>query len=370
MPYSKYLPTILFLITSMDIVNLRLLLKEEYSYQDTTKDIFLTELESIFKAHKNCSDTELVIYEGKCAGRMCENCGKKGYRFVGNKSKNYFDLLFETEGDDIKDIYHCEQFKIFERIEVLGTRASIEINLDDQVTFNKTPEYWSKVYAADKAWKEIITTPPMLMDFKDLCYWVDKNAVTDSLIGSFDVFDGTGIMRWSPFSMLYADLKRVRSYITNHIEEIKLANLQSKHIQTEQDLIDWLVKYEDIHEEASSDLKYGFVKGNGYFSLYAKTPIYFNDPVFDETQCFFKFFQDHFDDVFQKYSVYLDVDNTILFNTRGKIADGEAIFSLKFHLAYRKTMENLGIEVPFFLNKKEYSFDYGSIILQKNWLQS
>ena len=346
---NSYLQTVLQYFRLMDISNLQRCLKDEYSYQDTTKEIFLNKVESIFKAYKNSNDIELIVYEGKCAGRMCDNCGKKGYRFVGNKSKNYFDLLFETEGDDIKDIYHCEQFKIFERIEDLGTRATIEIDLDDQVTFDKTPEYWSKVYAADDAWKEIITTPPRLIDFNDLCYWVDKHSITDSLIGSFDMFEG--IMKWSAFSSLYADLKEVRSYITNHIEELELANHQANQIQTEQDLIDWLVKYEDIHGEASTIIKYCFVKINGNFRLYIKNPILFNDPVFDATLCFMKYFQDHFDDVFQKYSTYTDVENSILYNTAGRRADGVAIFSLKYHLANRKALAEVGIEVPFYLSR-------------------
>jgi hypothetical protein len=333
----------------MDIDKLRLYLKDEYTYQDTTKEIFLSKISAIFNSCKKLKDTELIIYKCKCGGKTCDNCGKPGYRFVGNISKNHFDLIFETEGDDIKDIYHCEQFKIFERIEDLGTRVSIEINLDDQVTFIKSPEYWSKVYAAKNAWSEIITTPPRQIDFQDLCYWVDKHAITDTLIGSYDLFDG--IMKWTAFSSLYADLKDVRSYISNHIEEFKLANYQAKQIQTEQHLIDWLVKYEDIHEGASTIIKYCFVKLNGNFRLYVKNPILFNDPMFNETFCFMKYFQDHFDEVFQKYSTYTDEENSILYNTAGRRADGVAVFSLKFHLANRKALAEVGIDVPFYLSR-------------------
>lgn len=347
---SCYLQTILKFFASLDIANLRHFLKEEYSYQETTKEIFLTEVESIFEAYKNSGNTELIIYKGACAGKRCDNCGKMGYRFVGNKSKNYFDLLFETEGDDIKDIYHCEQFKTFDQIEDLGARAKIEINLDDQVTFIKTPEYWSKVYAARTAWSEIITTPPRQIDYQDLCYWVDKNAVTDSLIGSYDINDET--MNWTAFSSLYADLKEIRAYIARHIEDFSLANYLAKQIQSEQHLIDWLVKYEDIHAEASTIVKYCFVKGNGYFSLYAKNPILFYDTIFDETFRFIKYFQDHFDDVFLKYSTYTDQENSILYNTGGGRSHCTAVFSLKFHLAHRKAMEELGTDVPFYLNRR------------------
>lgn len=359
MKMESYLSRILNCFKSMDIGRLRQDLNENYNYQDTTQEIFLNEVEKIFEALNYSDDTELIIYPGKCDGKMCVNCGKKGYRFVGNQSKNYFDLLFETDGDDIKDIYHCEQFKIFDHIEGLGTRAEIEINLDDQTTFNKTQEYWSKVYAANKAWSEIITEPPRQLDFSELCYWVDKNTLTDLMIGSFSLFQSTDLtnMKWTPFSMLYADLTEITSYISNHIKDFKLANYQAMQIQTEQDLINWIVKYEDIHEKAPYDLKYCIEKENENFRLFPKNPILLFDPIFDATFSFFKFFQDHFDDIFLKYSTYIDDDNSIIFNTGGKRSYGVANFSLKFHLAHRKAMEDLGTEVPFFLNQKDKDND-------------
>ena len=350
MKTKSYIQTILANFASMDIDNLRLFLKDEYTYQDTTKELFLNEIASIFEAHKNSGDTELIIFKGKCVGKTCENCGKQGYRFVGNHSRNYLDLLFEMNGEDITDIYSCAQFNTFEQIDDLGTRTRIVINIDNQVDFDKTPEYWSAVYAATKAWSEIITTPPRQVDFDELCYWIDKNAVAYSLTESYEVFDEE--MTWSPFSNLYADLTAIRSYISDHMEEFKLANFQSKQIQTEQDLIDWIVKYEDIHAEASSNLKYCVVKERGNFRLFPKNPILLCDPIFDDTFSFFKFFQGHFDDIFLKYSTYIDEENSIFYNTGRSRIDGNANFSLKFHLAHRKAMEELGTDVPFYLNKR------------------
>ncbi len=334
----------------MDIARLQLYLKDDYTYQDTTKETFLNEIESIFEAHKNSGDTELIIYKGKCGGITCENCGKQGYRFVGNHSKNYFDLLFEMNGEDITDIYSCARFNTFDQIDNLGTRTRIIISLDNQVAFDKTPEYWSTVYAATKAWSEIITTPPRQIDFEELCYWIDKNAVAYSLTESYEVFDE--VMQWSRFSNLYCELTEIRLYIFSYIEEFKEANCQAKQIQTEQDLIDWIVKYEDIYAEASSNLKYCVVKERGNFRLFPKNPILLCDPIFDDTFSFFKFFQGHFDDIFLKYSTYIDEDNSIFYNTGRSRIDGNANFSLKFHLAHRKAMEELGFDVPFYLNRR------------------
>ena len=114
----------------MDIGKLRLYLKDEYTYNNLTKEIFLNEIEGVFEAYKNSGDTELHIFNGACASKTCDNCGLKGYRFVGNNSKNYMDLLFVMEGDDIIDIFDCVQFKSEVEIEGLKTKTDIFYDLD------------------------------------------------------------------------------------------------------------------------------------------------------------------------------------------------------------------------------------------------
>jgi len=131
---NTYIQSILNYFTSMDIDNLRLHLQDKYTYEDTTKELFLNQIASVFEAYKYSGDTELLLFEGACNsdGKNCPNCGIKGYRFVGNNSKNYMDFLFETEGDDIKDIFSCEQFKTIVEIEDLGTKAEFDIDLNNQ----------------------------------------------------------------------------------------------------------------------------------------------------------------------------------------------------------------------------------------------
>jgi hypothetical protein len=347
---SSYIKTILNNFASMNIENLRLFLNEDILYQDTTKAVFLDQVESIFEAHKNSGDTQLLIYTGNCGSKLCVNCGKKGYRFLGNNSKNYLDLVFETTEDDITDIFYCQRFKTHVELDKLGVRGEIEVNLDEQVTYEKTPEYWSKVYAATEALSEIITTPPRVVNFNELEYWINKNEVTDTLIGSYDFTEPQ--MKWSPFSSLYADLKNIREYIDSCLDAFKQANSEAKQIETEQDLVDWIVKYEDIHEAASINFKYNWVKEKKRYKLYPNNPLFLSDPIFEETFSFFKFFQEHFDDIFIKYSTYIDDENTILYNNGGSSSFGVSHFSLKYHLAHRKAQEEIGTEVPFYLKKR------------------
>jgi hypothetical protein len=104
MDNGSYIQTILNAFSSMDIAMLRNQLKDEYSYQDATKDIFLNEIEKFFKRRKDAGDTKLIIYEGECTDETCPDYGKRGYRFIGNRSRNYIDFVFKTEKDDIINI--------------------------------------------------------------------------------------------------------------------------------------------------------------------------------------------------------------------------------------------------------------------------
>jgi len=52
MKQNTYLLALLSCFSSMDINKLRIILKDKYSYQNTTKEIFLKEIEAIFQLIK------------------------------------------------------------------------------------------------------------------------------------------------------------------------------------------------------------------------------------------------------------------------------------------------------------------------------
>jgi len=338
----------------MDIANLRLHLKDEYTYQEVTKEMFLNEVEKIFEDFKNSGDTELLFYKGACAGEGCENCGMKGYRFVGNNSKNYIDLLFETEGDNIKDITNCSVFKTNVEVDDLGNSASINFNLDDRVTFKRTPDYWAKVYAASAAYNEIITRPPERLNFEKLSYWLDKNTVTDSLIGSYSIFKSR--MRWTPFSKLYDELKKSRDYISRYNNDIRQANSSKDMLKTEQELIDWIFTYEALYEAAPFDLTFSFEKeGDGYI-FNRRDEFILCGEEFDQTYGFIHFYKENHENLFQKYNTYTYQEQDELREKAGYEEGSDDLFSLKFHLEHRKVMEELGINIPLYVNKEIMPF--------------
>lgn len=344
----SYLQSILHSFTQMDITILRRYLKDEYTYEETTKEIFLNEIEAIFEAHRNSGDTELWLYPGICNGKTCPNCGKKGYRFMGNNSKNYTDLIFEVEGDDIKDIYSCEEFKPNTKITGLGMRASIDIQLDERASFPKTPDYWAKVYAAQDAYNELVTNPARNLSFEEMKYWLDKHALLYNRLGGYEVFEPQ--MRWTPFLSCYYDLKGLVSFVSENDDEIRQANQQFKEISGEKELIDWILKYETVYKKGTLDLLF-MVTENGDEIYFKRAEQYlFNGEIFNEAMNFIDSFFNNNIKLLEKYSIYTKEEENELYRAENPASDLANIDTLRFHLEQRKEFEKLGISLPLFVN--------------------
>jgi hypothetical protein len=349
--HNSYYKTILSYFQSMDIEKLRLYLKDEYTYQDTTKEIFLEKVQEVFESYRIAGDTELVFYPGKCGveNNLCDNCGKSGYRFVGNNSGDYIDFIFEIEGNDIKDIYDCSRFKTDVDVKNLNEQRDIYIKLEDKVTFVKSPEYWVKVNAALLAYSEIITIPARMLDFDELCYWVEKHSITNQKIGDYDIFKPS--MKWSPFSSLYAELKEIKNYILKHLNNFEIAKRKLKNAITEEQIIEWVLKFEPLHEEAPFDLKYQLEKKEDCYIFQKRNPIYFHGVELTLAIYFLKTYQENETELLSKYNTYTQEEEVDAFNNDDAFNTKTDITSLKFHLQKRKALAEIGIEIPYYINK-------------------
>lgn len=351
MVQNSYHKTILSYFQTMDIEKLRMYLKDEYTYQDTTKEIFLEKVQEVFESYKIAGDTELVFYPGKCGveNNLCDNCGKSGYRFVGNNSGDYIDFIFEIEGNDIKDIYDCSRFKTDVDVKNLNEQRDIYIKLEDKVTFVKSPEYWVKVNAALLAYSEIITIPARMLDFEELSYWLEKHSITNQKIGDYDIFKPS--MKWSPFSSLYAELKEIKNYILNHLNDFEIANSEHKNATNEEQYIQWILKFETLYKEAPFDLKYQFEKEEHYYIFQKRNPIYFHSEELTLAIYFLKSYQENETKLLSKYNTYTREEEVDAFNNDDAFNANADITSLKFHLQKRKAMAEIGITIPFYIVK-------------------
>jgi hypothetical protein len=345
---AEYIQTILNAFSSLDIESLRFHIKD-YHYQDTTKTVFLRALEKVFVNFKHAKDTALIIYEGKCSGKSCPNFGKRGYRFVGNYSKRYLDLIFETEGDDILDIYNCAKFKSNEKVNKHQFKLEVKIQEDEKLSFIKTMEYLAKLNAATIAWNEIVNTPPRFVNFEELCYWVDKHSVAYEMFEDKEPFDFP--MKWSPFLLIYPELYRFKEYLLQNIKKIREANTGINFIQTEEYLLEWLVKYEDMGTSAPFGMKFNFFKKEGdYFRWNYQNPIHFKDDIFSEAIHFASYYQKQHAKMLEKYTTYTSEEASNLYNTCDSKDDTIDLYSLHFHLENRKNLEAMGVKVPLFIN--------------------
>ena len=348
---TTYLQTILLSFTALDINRLRAYLKEEYTYQEATKEVFLDKLEAIFEELRAAGDTELLVYPGACSSETCPNCGMRGYRFVGNRSHNYIDFVFETEGDNITDICSCLQFCSDTNLPELVSKSVIEVDLDERASFNKPPAYWSRVYAAQDAYNEMITQPARKLTFEEIEFWLMKHAeLYQRLGGSKYVFRR---VKWSDFLRLYYNFKEIAEVISPNLDKIRQANREYNENWTEQKLIDWVISYEEIFHIGTLELKYFLVKIDEDYGFAEFEKYFFTGEVFAEAFAFFDTIESHFYKLLEKYSIFTgDEEDQIADEDDWKVKVHERDL-LRFHIQKRKEMEELGIFLPYYLGSKE-----------------
>lgn len=335
----------------MDIDYLKKHLKQEYSYQDAPKDIFLVEVASIFEAHHNSGDTELLIYKGSCASEFCGNCSKKGYRLIGNVSRNYFDLIFQIEEDDIKDIFSCSEFKTDDDSGELATYAGVDIDEDDRIHFNKTPEYWNKLNRAIEAYDELICEPPRIVTLEDCNYWINKYSFLNESIGGQNMFSPQ--MKWTKFSNLYAEIKEWCDFMNVDLDLMREAIEKFRIDFTESDLIAWVIEYEELFERVPGRLKYYLKKYDGYYETDLITPLFVKGKEFSSLADFSPKFFEHHSNLMEKYRAFTHIEETDIHRKFGFHNDVENLSTLEYHLKTREILKTLGIELPLFLNRSK-----------------
>lgn len=344
---SEYVQRILNYFTSMNIEGLHMHLKATYSYQETSKEIFLAALEKTFKS-LGLDNSELFISRGMCCSETCGNMHNRGFRFIGNKTKDYLDLIFDIKEDDIIDIYSCAEFCSESNENDLGIQCNPYINSDDRLDFYKSDLYHQKVELALTAFHEIIFESPKPIDFEKLEKWLNEHCFTVELIGDFDLFAPQ--MKWTPFLQLFEELKEIYDFIKKNTLEIDRANHDFKEIKEESECIDWLLFNEKIFQAAPHVWNYEYQsEGNYYSRTETDQPIHFNGIQMLAFFDFLKNYDNKHRELLDKYnSLSLDEEMEILRSDQD--SDHAEIFSLRFHLVRRKGLAKAGINIPLYLN--------------------
>ena len=94
---------VLHFLQHLDIEMIDSVLDPNRTYQDFKKHIFIQKLNYAFNEFVQSGDTCLLYYPGFCNSLSCDyKC--TGFRFVGNHSGNYFDLIIKIKNGEVVDI--------------------------------------------------------------------------------------------------------------------------------------------------------------------------------------------------------------------------------------------------------------------------
>lgn len=91
-------------------------------FENNKKQYFINDLAIAFTKLKESGDTFLKPELGNCGS--C-NKGCTGYLFIGNRSRNYINLIFQIDGSEILDMGECCDFMPINKVQSLNQRIYI-----------------------------------------------------------------------------------------------------------------------------------------------------------------------------------------------------------------------------------------------------
>lgn len=359
--FNRKKETIVKAITEMDLESLKLILDENLTYQDATKEMFLSKLEEIFNEFKNSKDT-LQSHSGKCGSKDCSNHNKNGMLFCGRNSGKYFNLIIEDdENENVKDLYYCNVFKCnFEdKANKKGKSLEILVYEDEKANFKPSSHY---NYINSTSLKAISD----LNNFKDKT--ISKNEITDWLNEYSDFYGSMSIFNFRyknehKFYHFYYRAKVLNEYFILEEDCAKAMKLYDTLLEdNEINLLKWLAEHEylkdmmilfypEYADEKTGELKNIIFNEELNISInivYLNNCIRFQDVI-----------DTHYYVMFDKFKI--EIEEKEDFNPFGD--DIEKHISLKYQLEQRNVFVNQ-ISYKTKLGKNSFLFnndDFGSL---------
>jgi hypothetical protein len=359
--FNRKKETIVKAITEMDLESLNLILDKNLTYQDASKEVFISKLEEIFYEFKKNNDT-LQSYSGRCGSKDCSNFDKNGILFCGSNTGNHFNLIIEEdENDNVKDLYYCNVFKCnFEdKANKKGKSLEILVYEDEKANFKPSSHY---NYINSTSLKAISD----LNNFKDKT--ISKNEITDWLQEYSDFYGSMSIFNFRyknehKFYHFYYRAKVLNEYLILEDDCAKAMQLFDTLLEdNEMNLVKWLTEHEHLKDamilfypeyadENTGELKKVIFNEELNISIdivYLKNCIRFQDVI-----------DTHYYVLFDKYKVEIaEKENFTPFGD-----DIEKHISLKYYLEQRNVFVNQ-IIYKTKLRKNSFLFgndDFGSL---------
>lgn len=227
----------------MDTEMLSIVLDDNRTYQEASKDAYLEKLNEVFEKFKAKGDTMLIPSSGFCGSDECTNQGCKGYSFFGNKSNNYTSLVIEEENGVVTDIYQCF-FMISENpLWETSHQISYSISTNDKADFVPDFNYLVLVQKCEAALNELKEQYDNKLAKDDGFNWLLKNKSLYNDIQSMILYGGViGKLRCT-----YRNLERLLSFVEKEATALE-ATLEYQNVYDKigSKNLEWLAKYEDF----------------------------------------------------------------------------------------------------------------------------
>jgi hypothetical protein len=315
----------------MDLNMLDILLDENRTYQDATKEVFLEKLNTAFAQLKKSGDTFLLSYKGFCNSEECSNNGCKGYSFVGNNSKKHIDLIFEELDNDVNEIYHCNGFETYETSVETENLIWIDVKNDEKADFKPSIDFLIKSQQCKLAYEELTRYQDTIIDKEVYLVWLEK---FHYLYKSFDL-PPLFYSEFDKFHTLYYRFNELNDFLqSNDFAKEAVKEFQTIDKSNEPLLLKWLIKYEKTGDNLTlflyEDIDFEFPEKSECFNV---DDFKINTSDFWYIAKFKFLFDEYYWNMLEKYTTFSNEQTTQYINENSEMSN--YINSLSYHIDKR-----------------------------------
>ena len=301
---------------------LELLLDDNKTYQEATKEIFLEKLKCAFEEFRSNGDTYLSPVKGNCDSNSC-NFGCSGFGFLGNNSNKRLPLIFEENESDYIDIYFCSIFKTSEYYDVAND-IFLHISKDEKATYIPSVNYLLRVNECENALLVLKGYKGKIISKDIYTQWFSNNQnLFDSLPGIFSDYNA-----FSKFNFLWYDLENIiKTVLYDSKAETAIKEYYKIEEGNENLLLNWLLEYEDMGSHCALFL----LDGEGLPYLDKPIPLHRLGELYIDQKDFLNYidFSTKYD---KAYELMLQKHNTFENGVCPPNVSHEDFYSLRYHL--------------------------------------
>jgi len=237
-------------ISEMNIDMLSLVFENDTSFMNLYKEDFLGKLQEIFI---ECKEKNIIKFSKVIPG-ICEEDseinGLEGYKFI-TSDKSALTLLFEEDNNEVIEIYNCSKFRSYQICEETEP-IYISVYDDEKTGYIPTFEHialTSRIEIFYSQFEEFKNTVTLV---EDVDSWYNQ---IKEVYDGINLFDHMEFKFYYDFSNLVVDNMFVHFIVENgEISKQALQDYEKIDCENEYEIIEWLLKYQDVRSIFSDDL--------------------------------------------------------------------------------------------------------------------